>query len=623
MAAADTLPRLEPTTSLLAPPQPAPRPSRADRSDYSERLTRRVTRESGRPKPSAAPTARRRAPSEATEGSTPTAPRTSAGDTDGSRLAADAVSGDEVTEAHDGAVGTEPAPARSAGTAPPAEGTQVVRPGETAALPVDGLAPGSPSDQARDEYGPDLPSLDLGATVDVPPPPWSMVEVAVTEGPGQTAPVRQAPIGVPPAISALLLGEEALPEPAGVPKIEVQAATPVPPRGFVASVLPASAATPSPLSAETSPVTSRAPNVLPAASSEPTSGAAAPAVGDALLPLASEEFPVVAPIGAAADKASAQPAEEPSLAVGTELDTATGRSTAVPVGPGSPATPPNPPAANEREQIPAAATSEAEAPASSRPVETCPEGQAQSVKVGRSDILAERHAAVDVTAEPISAVTEPSVDGVARDGESSRPLAVTGQLEAAAAPAAGGGRPSETGRSSQTGTVGVTRAEVSGDDLVRHAVSAFHAADGLDRPIRIRLTPPELGALRVEISRQDGHVAARFEVTTVAAQSTLIDHLSALRESLGRAGVAVERIEIRLAEPSREDGRSDGRGEEQSQRQGSGEDRRQRDDRRGPTWGGTGGEPNAVDDGSVPRAPAGMRPSLPKAAGADLIDIQV
>ena len=98
----------------------------------------------------------------------------------------------------------------------------------------------------------------------------------------------------------------------------------------------------------------------------------------------------------------------------------------------------------------------------------------------------------------------------------------------------------------------------------RHAAAALRAAAGLDRPIRIRLSPAELGALQVEVGRHEGALHARFEVTTTAAQSALNDHLPALRESLGRSGLTVDRIDVRLVEPTQEEGRSDSQSQSKS-----------------------------------------------------------
>ncbi|HEX6984806.1 MAG TPA: flagellar hook-length control protein FliK [Planctomycetaceae bacterium] len=160
------------------------------------------------------------------------------------------------------------------------------------------------------------------------------------------------------------------------------------------------------------------------------------------------------------------------------------------------------------------------------------------------------------------------------------------------------------------------------DDLPDHAAAALRAAASLDRPIRIRLTPPELGTLRVEVSRQEGGVAARFEVTTAAAQSTLAEHLSSLRESLGRAGLPVERIEIRLAEPRPDDGRSDDRhGGERQESQQHGGQRRDDGERRRES----AGRPSAESDSDFNERPTDDEPSgaASRRSDADLLDIQV
>lgn len=159
-----------------------------------------------------------------------------------------------------------------------------------------------------------------------------------------------------------------------------------------------------------------------------------------------------------------------------------------------------------------------------------------------------------------------------------------------------------------------------------HAASALRAAAAFDRPIRIRLSPPELGVLQVEVSRQESGVSARFEVTSSAAQSALNDHLSSLRESLGRAGVSVDRIEVRLAETRNEDGQSRERPHQENQNQ----HQHSRQDRQGesalPDHDSEVDEAGEAAPTTNRRRPsdAGQRPMRQDASsGSDVVDIQV
>nr|MDQ3332759.1 flagellar hook-length control protein FliK [Planctomycetota bacterium] len=144
---------------------------------------------------------------------------------------------------------------------------------------------------------------------------------------------------------------------------------------------------------------------------------------------------------------------------------------------------------------------------------------------------------------------------------------------------------------------------------------------GFDRPIRIRLSPADLGAMQVEVSRQQGSLAARFEVTTSAAQSMLNEHLPALRESLGRSGLTIDRVEVRLVESTPDDNRPQGRQGDERQ----GREHQRQEHRRQDEW----FDADAADE-VVPRrrttskstvTPQVIRSS--RGTAADLIDIQV
>jgi len=118
-------------------------------------------------------------------------------------------------------------------------------------------------------------------------------------------------------------------------------------------------------------------------------------------------------------------------------------------------------------------------------------------------------------------------------------------------------------------------------DLARRILDAVQISAQKSRPLRVRLHPPELGVLQVEITREQGSISARLEVETLAARQILAEHLAELKASLHRNGVTVERLDIQLA-----DGRSGGRIREHFEQSPSSEtwhhpsehDERRRDD---------------------------------------------
>jgi len=82
--------------------------------------------------------------------------------------------------------------------------------------------------------------------------------------------------------------------------------------------------------------------------------------------------------------------------------------------------------------------------------------------------------------------------------------------------------------------------------FLSRVAKAFTAAQQRDGEVRLRLSPPELGSLRLQVSVQDGVMVARMETETEAARASLTNNLPALRERLAEQGIRVERFDIDL-----------------------------------------------------------------------------
>jgi flagellar hook-length control protein FliK len=66
----------------------------------------------------------------------------------------------------------------------------------------------------------------------------------------------------------------------------------------------------------------------------------------------------------------------------------------------------------------------------------------------------------------------------------------------------------------------------------------------------MRLEPPELGALRIQMSLNGPVVSARFVATTPEAHTLLERNIAALRSALESHGMQVERLSVHLHQPS-------------------------------------------------------------------------
>jgi flagellar hook-length control protein FliK len=84
--------------------------------------------------------------------------------------------------------------------------------------------------------------------------------------------------------------------------------------------------------------------------------------------------------------------------------------------------------------------------------------------------------------------------------------------------------------------------------FVQRVIGAFHAARDGGGELRLRLSPPELGSLRLHLKLGGDALTARIEVETAAARSILLDNLPVLRGRLAEQGFRVEQFDVDLAD---------------------------------------------------------------------------
>jgi hypothetical protein len=121
---------------------------------------------------------------------------------------------------------------------------------------------------------------------------------------------------------------------------------------------------------------------------------------------------------------------------------------------------------------------------------------------------------------------------------------------------------------------------VQAADRVRFAQRVMHAlqaAETRGAPVRLRLHPPELGSLRLEVAITDGALSARLEVETSAARALLLESLPQLRERLATQEIKIERFEVDLMNQRAGDGSQRARDESSASDAGYGFRRTNRD----------------------------------------------
>ena len=111
----------------------------------------------------------------------------------------------------------------------------------------------------------------------------------------------------------------------------------------------------------------------------------------------------------------------------------------------------------------------------------------------------------------------------------------------------------------------------------------------------LRLTPPEMGVVRIHMQVQDGTVRVQFNTDTPQARQLLQQHMDTLRQGLERQGLTVERLHAQTMPPSAGSG-AGGSG-------GSGADRDGGHESEGRSRGQYGQQQGGGRDGSGRRQP--------------------
>jgi len=80
--------------------------------------------------------------------------------------------------------------------------------------------------------------------------------------------------------------------------------------------------------------------------------------------------------------------------------------------------------------------------------------------------------------------------------------------------------------------------------FVQRVGNALRTANQQEGHVQLRLSPPELGSLRIEITVQQGTLTARIEAETTSARTLLLDNLPVLRERLAEQEIRIERFDV-------------------------------------------------------------------------------
>jgi flagellar hook-length control protein FliK len=86
--------------------------------------------------------------------------------------------------------------------------------------------------------------------------------------------------------------------------------------------------------------------------------------------------------------------------------------------------------------------------------------------------------------------------------------------------------------------------QVDAARFIGRVAKAFHTAQERGGTLQLRLSPPELGALKLQLTVKDGVLSATLETERPDTRQLLLEHLPALRDRLAEQNIRVERFDV-------------------------------------------------------------------------------
>lgn len=210
------------------------------------------------------------------------------------------------------------------------------------------------------------------------------------------------------------------------------------------------------------------------------------------------------------------------------------------------------PSGDAKKQLKSAADPKVGSPDSTVPVITNYEAAQQSAVNNKSAALDDTEISVRSTKNDIESISGSKARSTGTDGISSDSQAVLAashsktQTDAASAASTSSVQTAST--AAQTGQTMSTKMI---NQIVKAAkLQTFENGAGMS----LRLDPPHLGSVQMNISTHNGTVTADLQTSTVTAKQMLESDLSALKKSLSDAGVNVDSISVSVGGNSTQSG---------------------------------------------------------------------
>ncbi len=134
-------------------------------------------------------------------------------------------------------------------------------------------------------------------------------------------------------------------------------------------------------------------------------------------------------------------------------------------------------------------------------------------------------------------------------------------------------------------------------DFSKKLAAYVQQAGDTGKTLKIRLNPPELGTLQIEVGRQSGQITARLEVEMASVKTLILEQMHLLRDALQGQGIKLENIEVEI-----NDQLADQEQEQTSGRQRSSEEQDQADREESGTESETSEDRSFVERSGKPRS---------------------
>lgn len=211
--------------------------------------------------------------------------------------------------------------------------------------------------------------------------------------------------------------------------------------------------------------------------------------------------------------------------------------------------------------------------AAALPVEAASRPEAEADPVVRAPVPEEiadpgrkKPDAARVQADPEQIVKDPVATQTGRPQDQGPWVAVTPvQAAAPGADAAGGRTDGETGGITPSGKLSPSAAQALSRDPIRLAPAQVEAVEKIVRMVqmsegnggqrlRVRLQPPLLGSLQMDLNVKDGILTGRFHVETPAARAAVMGQVEQLRAALAEQGVEIGSFQVSVEGQERNSG---------------------------------------------------------------------